>query len=359
MTQQPDTTTGIPMTAVATSAIPTSADVARRAGVSRATVSYVLNDTAGGRVSEQTRQRVRAAADELGYIPHAAARSLRAGHSGIVLLAAPEVTLGPLFNEFFAELRTGLRDHGYTAVLYGDHSRDATDHGESAARVWAELRPTAVLAGLGTGITARAAELLKRSGTRAVITMGGPRVAGTHSLVLDQRAVGVTAANHLLERGHRSIGVVVPTDRTLDLFSLPRLAGVQQTAAAASSAASAEGVRVERLDLDYTEQAAADLAAAWPGLGLTGLFGYNDEYAMLLMSAFQDAGVAVPEEVALVGADDLMLARLLRPRLTSVRQLLPSGRTLADLIDRLIRNPDTPSENHDLGTSSIVARDSS
>ena len=342
MTQQP----------TAPSATPTSADVARRAGVSRATVSYVLNDTPGGRVGEQTRQRVRAAADELGYIPHAAARALRAGHSGIVLLAMPEVILGPLFNAFFTELRAGLADHGYTAVLYGAPSADAG--AEAAARLWAELRPSAVLAGLGTPLNARAVELLKRSGTKAVVAMGGPPVAGTHALDLDQRRIGAVAGEHLLSRGHRSIGVVVPTDRGLDIFSAPRLAGVHDAAAARPDG----GVRVERLDLDYTEQAAAALAADWPGLGLSGLFGYNDEYAMLLMSAFQDAGVAIPGQVALVGADDLMLARLLRPRLTSVRQLLPPGRSLGDLIDRLIRNPDTPPERHDLATVRIVARDS-
>ena len=351
MSQQPSTPASTPVGA------PTSTDVARRAGVSRATVSYVLNDTAGGRVGEETRQRVRAAAAELGYIPHAAARSLRAGHSGIVLLAAPEITLGPLFTEFFAELRAGLHDHGYTAVIFGDRSQDADDQGESAARAWAELRPSAVLAGLGTALTPRAADLLKRSGTRAVITMGGPPVAGTHSLLLDQREIGVAAANHLLAHGHRSIGVVVPTDRSLDLFSRPRLAGVR-TAAAAAAFPDAP-VRVEQLDLDYTEQAAAELAADWRGLGLSGLFSYNDEFAMLLMSAFQDAGIGIPDDVALVGADDLMLARLLRPRLTSVRQIMPSGRSLADLVDRLIRHPDTPPEQHDLGAARIVVRESS
>ncbi|MHA6759843.1 LacI family DNA-binding transcriptional regulator [Streptacidiphilus sp. PAMC 29251] len=367
MTQQPTTPTGIP----------TSADVARRAGVSRATVSYVLNDTAGGRVGEETRQRVRAAADELGYIPHAAARALRAGHSGIVLLATPEITFGPLFSEFFAELRAGLRDHGYTAVIYGDNGQggaagpgdDRVGGEESAARVWAELRPTAVLAGLGTPVTARSAELLRRSGTKAVITMAGPPVPGTHALLLDQSQVGAAAAEHLLARGHRAIGVVVPTDRSLELFSLPRLEGARTAAAAfaealpgtsgAAAAPAASGVRIERIDLDYTEQAAARLAADWRGLGLSGLFSYNDEFAMLLMSAFQDAGIGIPDEVALVGADDLMLARLLRPRLTSVRQILPSGRILADLIDRLIRNPGTPPEIHDLSTANIVTRDSS
>ena len=336
MTQQP----------TAPQAAPTSADVARLAGVSRATVSYVLNDSASGRVSEQTRQRVRAAAAELGYVPHAAARSLRAGHTGIVLLTVPEIVFGPLFSEFLNQMRTGLRAHGYTTVIYGTSGEEAT------ARAWAELRPTAVISNLGSGLTAEGAELLRRSGTRTVLTIGDTQVPGTHFLKLDQTDVGATAARHLLAAGHRRIGAVVPNDRALDWFSLPRLDGVH------AACAGQKGARIERLDLDYTEESAARLAARWRESGLTGLFAYNDEFALLLLSAFQDAGLRVPEDVALVGADDLMFARLTRPRLTTVRQQLPDGNKLAELIDRLVRHPDTPAESHDLGSAHIVVRDS-
>jgi DNA-binding LacI/PurR family transcriptional regulator len=331
------------------STAPTSADVARLAGVSRATVSYVLNDTAGGRVSEKTRLRVRAAADQLGYVPHAAARSLRAGHTGLVLLAAPEITFGPLFNEFFTDLRAGLRGHGYTAVLYGTRS-DLS--GREIARAWAELRPTAVVTGLTDDLTPDGVDILRRSGTRAVLALTERPVPGAHSLLLDQSSVGATAGEHLLARGHRELGVVMPTDPSLRRFSEPRLAGMRQ-------AATAPGARVEPLELDYTEEAAAALAARWPSLGLTALFCYNDEYAALVLAAFQDAGLAVPGDAALVGADDLMLARVLRPRLTSVHISLPGGLALADLIDRLIREPDARPETHPLGSTRIAVRDSS
>ena len=85
---------------------PTSSDVARRAGVSRATVSYVLNDLIDSRISAETRARVLAAADELGYTTHALARSLRAGHSTIIL--APQNTLptGPMVTAFYEGLAT-------------------------------------------------------------------------------------------------------------------------------------------------------------------------------------------------------------------------------------------------------------
>ena len=329
---------------------PTSADIARLAGVSRATVSYVLNDTVGVRVSEQTRKRVRAAADQLGYVPHAAARSLRAGHSGLVLMATPEITFGPLFTEFFTELRTGLRGHGYTAVIYGNR---ADLSGRDLARAWAELRPTAVITGIADDLTPEGLEILRRSGTRAVLTLGPQQVPGVHALVLDQREVGVTAGVHLLAQGHRAIGVIMPGETELRLFSEPRLEGVR----AAAAAAGAE-VLVEPLDLDYNEESAAALAARWRSLGLTALFCYNDEYAALVLAAFQDAGIAVPGEAALVGSDDLMLARVLRPRLTSVHVVLPPGLVLADLIDRLIREPETPAETHGVGSAQISVRDS-
>jgi DNA-binding LacI/PurR family transcriptional regulator len=328
---------------------PTSADVARHAGVSRATVSYVLNNSASGRVSEQTRQRVRAAAEELGYVPHAAARSLRAGHTGIVLLTMPEVVFGPLFNTFLSELRGALRTLGYPIVIYGDSGGTDTD-----ASGWAELRPTAVLAGLGSELTARGVELLRHSGTRAVFTIGGQPVDGAHSLTLDQRLIGTTAAEHLLSRGHRRIGAAIPAEASLDTFSRPRLEGLRAVYAAQGGPDS----RVEPLSLGYTEQAAAELASRWRELGLSALFAYNDEYALLMLSAFQDAGLRIPEDVALVGADNVMLARLTRPRLTTVGVELPDGARLAGLIDRLIRNPDSPTESHALGSARIVVRDS-
>lgn len=341
MTQQP----GSPRTA------PTSADVARRAGVSRATVSYVLNNSASGRVSEQTRQRVRDAAAELGYVPHAAARSLRAGHTGIVLLTMPEVIFGPLFNTFLGELRAALRTLGYPIVIYGDSGGADAD---TAAAGWAELRPTAVLAGLGSGLTARGVELLRHSGTRAVFTLGGQPVPGAHSLTLDQQQIGAVAARHLLAGGHRRIGAIVPAEPSLAVFGEPRLRGLQAVYAEQGG----PDALVRPLSLGYTEQAAAELVARWRELDLSAVFAYNDEYALLLLSAFQDAGVKVPEEVALVGADDVLLARLTRPRLTTVRLELPDGGRLAELIDRLIRSPEAPTESHSIGASHIVVRDS-
>ncbi|MFF1377410.1 LacI family DNA-binding transcriptional regulator [Streptomyces sp. NPDC058308] len=331
--------------------VPTSADVARLAGVSRATVSYVLNNTSAVRISEPTRRRVHEAARELGYVPHAAARSLRAGHSRMVLMPTAEIPIGPLFSQFFNELQWALGRLDYTVVQYA--SLGLT--GEDAARAWAELRPVAVLAPYASAVGARGVTVLKRSGAKAVFTLGPHQVEGAHALLMDGRRVGEAAALHFLARGRRRIGVVVPEEPGLEHFSRPRLEGVRQ----AVESTRTTGASVTELPLAYDEESAARLAARWPGLGLDAVFAYNDEYAMLLMRALQDEGIAVPDRTALVGSDDLMLGRLLRPRLSTVRIQLPSGRGLAELVDRVVRDPGAEPEVHDVLEANVVHRESS
>ncbi|MFD3331865.1 LacI family DNA-binding transcriptional regulator [Streptomyces sp. NPDC058700] len=329
-------------------AAPTSADVARLAGVSRATVSYVLNNTSAVRISEPTRRRVREAAEELGYVPHAAARSLRAGHSRMVLLPTSHVPVGPLYSRFFDEFQWALRRLDYTVVQYGSVGLEA----DEAARAWAELRPVAVVSLGEIQLTGQGVEILKRSGARAVFTLGTGGVEGTHAVVMDQGRVGAVAATHLVETGRRAIGVVTPEEPGLTMFSGPRLEGARRAVAGT-------GASVVPLPLRYEEESARALAGRWRELGLDAVFAYNDEYAMLLMRALQDAGVDVPAETAVIGADDLLLGRLLRPRLSTVRIDMVLGRELAELVDRAVREPEAPPLSRDLLDSRVVRRESS
>ncbi|MGW0790621.1 LacI family DNA-binding transcriptional regulator [Streptomyces sp. NPDC002911] len=330
--------------------VPTSADVARLAGVSRATVSYVLNNNTTVRISESTRRRVREAAADLGYVPHAAARSLRAGHTRMVLLPAAPALAGTSYQRFFSGLESGLRRLDYTVVQYGSVGLD----GDEAARAWAELRPVAVVSPGGVDLTPHGIGVLTRSGAKAVITLGPKPVDGAHALVMDQREVGGSAVRHLLSRGRRRIGVVMPQEPGHALFAEPRLAGAARAAEQAEADA-----RIQPLPLRYEEQSAEDLAARWRSLGLDAVFAYDDEYAMLLMRALQDAGIAIPAETAVIGADDLMLGRLLRPRLSSVIMELATAQPPAELIDRLVQNPGGAPERHDLLRAAVVPRESS
>ncbi|MFC8224933.1 LacI family DNA-binding transcriptional regulator [Streptomyces sp. NPDC057287] len=330
--------------------VPTSADVARFAGVSRATVSYVLNNNTSVRISESTRRLVREAAAHLGYVPHAAARSLRAGQTRTVLLPAAHTPAGPLYQRFFAGLESGLRRLDYAVVQFGSAGLDA----DEAARAWAELRPVAVVAPDDISLTPYGTGVLTRAGAKAVITLGPQPVDGAHALVVDQREVGGCAIRHLLARGRRRIGVVMPQSPGLALFAGHRLAGAVRAVEEADVDA-----RVRPLPLRYDEASAEDLAGRWRTLGLDAVFAYDDTYAMLLLRALQDAGVDVPSETAVIGADDLMLARLLRPRLSSIAMELATPQPPAEMIDRLVRNPGGEPERHYLLRAAAVTRETS
>ena len=185
-----------------------------------------------------------------------------------------------------------------------------------------------------------------------MITVGPGGVPGAHALVMNQEEVGARAAAHLVDRGRRRIGVICPEEDGLGQFSAPRLAGARSAVDAVADAV------VRALPMAYSEESAAALAARWRGLGLDAAFAYNDEYAMLLMRAFQDEGLRVPQDVAVIGADDLLIGRLLRPRLSTVRIEMPTGDHLASLVDRAVRDPAATIERHDLMGAAAVPRDS-
>jgi DNA-binding LacI/PurR family transcriptional regulator len=285
----------------------TSSDVARRARVSRATVSYVLNGKLDSRISAGTRARVQAAAADLGYTPHAMARTLRTGRSNLILLPQPPYPPGALLDAFMELVQARLRELGYLVVLHGDRAGLDVD----AARLWASMRPVGAII-WSENVSAEVVEIMRRAGTRAFLGVGMQASALVPSLLTQVGAgVGACAAQHLVERGYTDLGVVVPREAGLVQLGLARLAGVERVARQ-------HGLRVRRYDLDYDEHAAMEFAAQCRAAPPRAVFTYNDEYAMLLMRALQDAGIRVPDEVALVGADDLPLCRLLRPRLTSV-----------------------------------------
>lgn len=309
----------------ATGRPPTSRDVARRAGVSRATVSYVLNDVAGSRISPDTAARVREAAVALGYIPHAMARSLRVGRSTLVLVPRMTSPPGPMLDSFQEALEGRLAELGYTVIVHGDrHVR-----GIAGARVWASLRPAGVIVETKR-LTQAAVEVLRTSGATAILGLGWSPSRLVPTLVNDHGAVGGCAASYLVERGHRALAAVVPADPQLLELGQVRLSGFRAAAA---------GTPVERVDLAFDEAAAALVAARWArGPRPDAVFAYNDEYGMLLLRALLDAGLRVPADVAVVGADDLPLCDLLRPRLTSVHlDAISSARSVAETLDGMVR----------------------
>ncbi|KAB8143855.1 LacI family transcriptional regulator [Chloroflexia bacterium SDU3-3] len=287
---------------------PTSADVARSAGVSRATVSYVLNGVADSRISEETRAKVRAAADALGYTPHAMARSLRAGSSQIVLLPRYELPSSPMPVQFQEGLAARIGEKGYTVISH----LDPLAQGVEAARTWASLRPVGLYVE-AQRLNRRAIEILRIAGTKAILLSSEKPSRLAPTLVVNHKDVGACAAEHLIGRGHRRLAAVVPREAGIHGLGIERYTGMAKVA-------EQHGLAVQRIDMAYDAQQATRVVATWrAGPRPDAVLTYNDDFAMLLMRAIQDAGMAIPGDVAVIGVDDLSYCDLLRPRLTSVR----------------------------------------
>lgn len=287
----------------------TIADVAKRAGVSRGTVSNVLNRPEI--VVEKTREKVVAAMRELDFVPSLPARLLAGGRSRGIGLVVYDIG-NPFFAEVARKVEEGASAAGYVltvASTWADEERQ-----RSAVELLIEQRAAGVL--LSPAASADAAvERLDQRDTRVVLM---DYDGGRHrcSVSVDDVAGGFLAAEHLLERGRDSITFVGGPTRARQHAS--RLKGIRRVARAAGIQDAIRLFTVPEYTVACGELAAAELVKS--GSLSSGVVCGNDMLAFGLMHGFRQAGVRVPDDVAVVGYDDIELARLAATPLTSVRQ---------------------------------------
>lgn len=278
----------------------TAADVARSLGISRATVGFVLNDTPGQTISPAMREKVLAEARRLGYRPHTAARALARGRSSIVLLVLPDWPMDFSMRSHLEEASLALDEAGYSLVTMTPHE------GGQARPLWETLSPDVVVS--LAPLADEQYEAIRDSGAQTIIA-GRDNVAG-----FDDEAYAIgprLQVEHLLETGRTRLAFAAPADTRLDDLGAARYALASATAANASR----DLGPMSRVD----EASADDALARWRHDGVDGVVAYNDDVAALVLRAALLAGVAVPDELAIVGHDDTPLARLLVPGLSSVR----------------------------------------
>ena len=286
----------------------TTADVARESGVSRTTVSYVLNDTAGAAISPATRQRVRAAAARLGYVPSAAARALRSGRSDLVLCALPDWPVGPVIDSLLDHLTGELATRGLSVLVY--HCREQ----RPLSDLWRAVTPRAVV-----GFTAFSAEeerAMHRAGIQVIGTVldADPRRPG--AFAVPQTEVGRLQVRHLAGAGHRVIGYAQTTDPRVADFAAPRLAGVREECRRLGLPAP----RVQPVEVSTASgRAAVPVWRASPD-PVTAVAAYNDEVALAVLAGLRESHLRVPQDVAVIGVDDVPAGRLSAPALTTVSQ---------------------------------------
>lgn len=290
----------------------TIADIARECGVSKMTVSNVLNGR-DGRVSAATRARVRDAAAALHYQPSAAARSLSASRSEIVALvyyAAVKGDLG-LSNPHDAMLLGEIERHVSAA---GKHLmiHAATDAADTARR----LRSWNVDGAVFLGVLADEVEQLRSHQDVPMVFIDAYTDAGIFTVGLDDAKGGYEATRLLLDAGHRSVAFVGPGASSAGVIN-ERYTGFAQ--AMAEAGLDADGMRVTA-NLTFADaDAAADDLLAHPG-EFTAAVVTADILAVGLIKAFARRGIRVPTDFSLVGFDDLPIADAVIPSLSTVRQ---------------------------------------
>lgn len=297
----------------------TSADVARASGVSRTTVSYVLNDTPGVTISDATRRRVLETAAELGYAPSAAARTLRAGRSDLVLAVLPNWPIGPVLDDLLENLADALAERGLSMLVH--HGRGS----HPLTRLWRAVQPRTVVG--FTTFTEADLRAMAQAGIQVVDAAGDDaadaEVGGAATLGRAQEHIGRLQVEHLVAGGRTHLGWAGTTDRRLADFARRRLAGV--TAACADLGIAPPVVH----ELDLTPASAVAAARGWAAAGVDAVAAYNDEVGLAVLAGLRDAGLAVPDDVAVIGVDDVPAAALASPALSSVDQAI--GRQAAYL----------------------------
>lgn len=296
----------------------TGADVAKRAGVSRATVSYVLNNTPGQTIPDDTRQRVKDAATALGYVPQMAGRTLRRGRSDLVACVLPDWPIGPAMGSLIEQLSAEAASRRYTLALLRHSAADQPL--ESAIRT---LSPAALVV----------MEELPASTSRMAKLMNVPVVStldpddAVSGVVESQLDIGATQVRHLVAAGHRRIAYLYPTDERVRMFADTRFRGAEREA-------KAQGIEpLDRVDAPLDRLHLKHTAERWKAAGITAVVSYNDEWAMGLMSGMQLLDLRAPDDLAIIGVDDVPTAAVASPPLTTIRQIVaPMATSIFDRV---------------------------
>jgi DNA-binding LacI/PurR family transcriptional regulator len=276
----------------------TSNDVAREAGVSQSTVSFVLNGTPGQTIPEETRRRVLDAVKKLDYRPRASARSLAAGRSDVVLLALPGLPISANLSGFIEQLAAALAERGLSLVTHL-----AEGHGRPLPDVCAAVDASAVISLIpfDEGTT----EALHRAGAQVVLGTGSQ--ART-----ELQAIGRLQAEHLITLGRSRLGYARPGEHPTQFRVRERLRGV---AAACAERGLPEPVALE-VAVDGAEAALA--VDQWAEASVTAVCAYNDETAMAVLAGMHRRGLRAPDDIAVIGVGDIAAARVSIPPLTTI-----------------------------------------
>ncbi|WP_432829095.1 LacI family DNA-binding transcriptional regulator [Dactylosporangium sp. CA-092794] len=325
-------------------------EVARRAGVSIGTVSNVLNRPE--LVATTTRQRVLDAIAELGYVRNDSARQLRAGQSRQIALVVLDVT-NPFFTDVVRGAEAAAEDRGVMVVV--------CNSGEDAGReqrhldLLEEQRVRGVLITPVDESPGSRLEMLIQRGTPVVLVDRGSGWHSRCSVAVDDVLGGRLAGEHLVEQGHREIAFVGGPDTIAQVRD--RHAGAAE---AAERRAGLMVVPTPNLTVASGRAAATEIASRSPAERPTAIFCANDLLALGVLQEMTQRGIRVPQDIAIVGYDDIEFAAAAAVPLSSVRQPREQlGRTAAALLLDEIEDDGRHEHRHVVFQPELIVRESS
>jgi DNA-binding LacI/PurR family transcriptional regulator len=305
----------------------TLADLAREAGTSASTASRALSGR--GYVSADVRARLVAAADRLGYVPNASARTLKQRTSRAI-----GVVVSDLGNQFYGRLAAGieqtLRAADYQMVLVGDNASGAEE--SAGARTFLAMRAPGVIM---TPVGREASALLARNGVAVVEVDRQLASVPCDAVVIDNERGARAATAHLLGAGHTRIGLlVVDTDWTSDVGRLAGYRAAHEAAGIAVDERLIVRIKAQARDTDARIAALLDVEAP------TAIFAANNLLAEHAWRVLRSRELRLPDDVSLVGFDDVPWMEMVSPAITVVAQpAVEMGRRAAALLLRRLASP--------------------
>ena len=340
----------------------TITDVARKAGVSLSTVSNLLNGRSK-RMRPSTEQRILEAIDELGYMPNQAARQLKMGRSDIIGLIVPSVA-NPFYGIFARHVESAALKLGFQ-VLLGNSDRDPERESRYAEELWG-YGVRGLIFGSSLFQVSHIENLISRglhvvAFERPIQEDGGIQI---DSVGIDNTLAARLATKHLLSLGHKRIGFLSGPIKTVS--RLDRLSGYQSALRDAGIASDPKLVwDTAPTGNSYGDADAVDLGRQGAQELLsqsdppTAIFAINDMIAFGAYAGAKDMGLTIPDDLSVVGVDDITLTEIVQPSLTTIRQPIEKIATLA--VERLIaRVTGTISEaqGHQIFPPQLIVRSS-
>lgn len=293
----------------------TLADVAQAAGMSKSAVSMILNERPGTRLSEEAVKRVRAAAEELGYRPDPQAQSLRLGRTKSIGFISDEVTLTRYASGMIRGILEEAKAHDRT-VLIAETRREPGEL-ERVVDAMLDRRVDGLLIGL---MGARMIDVPPLPRGVPLVIVNGQTSLDHPSVLPEERTAGYTVAKHLVDAGHRRIGIIGDIPRVMN--DLRASVTIPDRFAGMMDAFDEAGIAPERVEVDDWNPAAGYSGAHRlldAHHDLTAILASNDNVAFGVYQALGERGIRVGEDISVISFDDEELAGYHRPGLTTAR----------------------------------------